>query len=59
MLWSKQLYRYRVHQLLKERGSDRYKATRQGAPRNDHWNHIYNADVISMPNKWKYRWYAA
>ena len=59
MLWSKQLYRYRVHQLLKERGSDRYKATRQGAPRNDHWNHMYNADVISMSNKWEYRWYAA
>ncbi|HZW88420.1 MAG TPA: glucosidase, partial [Myxococcaceae bacterium] len=29
------------------------------APRNDHWHHMYNADVISMPDKWEYPWYAA
>jgi len=23
------------------------------------WNHLYNADVISMPDKWEYPWYAA
>jgi hypothetical protein len=29
------------------------------APRNDHWHHMYNADIISMPDKWEYPWYAA
>ena len=29
------------------------------APRNDHWHHMYNGDVISMPDKWEYPWYAA
>ena len=28
-------------------------------PRNDHWHHMYNGDVISMPDKWEYPWYAA
>ncbi len=59
MLWSKQCYRYDVHQWLKERGSDPFNPTRKAAPRNDHWHHMYNADVISMPDKWEYPWYAA
>ncbi len=29
------------------------------SPRNDHWHHMYNGDVISMPDKWEYPWYAA
>ena len=29
------------------------------APRNEHWHHMYNADIISMPDKWEYPWYAA
>jgi len=29
------------------------------APRNDHWHHMYNGNVISMPDKWEYPWYAA
>ena len=59
MLWSKQCYRYDVHQWLKERGSDPFNSTRKTAPRNDGWHHMYNADVISMPDKWEYPWYAA
>ena len=59
MLWSKQYYRYDVNQWLEERGSDPFKPTRKAAPRNDHWHHMYNADVISMPDKWEYPWYAA
>jgi len=59
MLWSKQCYRYDVHQWLKERGSDPFNPSRKAAPRNDGWHHMYNADVISMPDKWEYPWYAA
>ncbi len=59
MLWSKQFYLYDVDKWLEERGSDPFKATRKEAPRNDHWHHMYNGDVISMPDKWEYPWYAA
>ncbi|WLD10100.1 MGH1-like glycoside hydrolase domain-containing protein [Planctellipticum variicoloris] len=59
MLWSKQFYHYDVDQWLDERGCDPFKATRKTAPRNDNWHHMYNGDVISMPDKWEYPWYAA
>src|SRR5205085_12336044 len=51
MLWGKQFYHYDVDKWLEERGSDPFKATRKQAPRNDHWHHMYNGDVISMPDK--------
>ncbi|QSA97807.1 glucosidase [Methylococcus sp. EFPC2] len=59
MLWSKQFYHYDVDKWLEERGSDPFKPRRKVAPRNDHWHHMYNGDVISMPDKWEYPWYAA
>jgi hypothetical protein len=58
MLWSKQFYHYDVDKWLEERGCDPFKATRKQAPRNDHWHHMYNGDIISMPDKWEYPWYA-
>jgi hypothetical protein len=58
MLWSKQFYYYDVDKWLEERGADPFKP-RHRAPRNDHWHHMYNADVVSMPDKWEYPWYAA
>ena len=59
MMWSKQFYHYDVDQWLSERGSDPFKANRKVGPRNDGWHHMYNGDVISMPDKWEYPWYAA
>ncbi len=59
MLWSKQFYHYDVDKWLEERGSDPFKPARKQAPRNDHWHHMYNGDIISMPDKWEYPWYAA
>jgi hypothetical protein len=59
MLWSKQFYHYDVDKWLEERGSDPFKASRKAAPRNEHWHHMYNGDIISMPDKWEYPWYAA
>jgi len=59
MLWSKQFYLYDVDRWLSERGADPFKSRRRHAPRNDRWHHMLNADVISMPDKWEYPWYAA
>jgi hypothetical protein len=59
MLWTKQFYGYDVDRWLSERGSDPFDATRKAAPRNEHWHHMYNGDVLSMPDKWEYPWYAA
>ena len=59
MLWSKQYYHYDVDKWLEERGCDPFKANRRQAPRNDQWHHMYNGDIISMPDKWEYPWYAA
>jgi hypothetical protein len=59
MLWSKQFYHYDVDKWLEERGSDPFKPDRKLPPRNDGWQHMYNGDVISMPDKWEYPWYAA
>ncbi|HEY7465473.1 MAG TPA: glucosidase, partial [Dehalococcoidia bacterium] len=59
MLWSKQFYYYDVDTWLTEHGADPFKAKQRAAPRNDRWHHMYNADVLSMPDKWEYPWYAA
>ena len=59
MLWSKQFYYYDVDTWLGEHGAEPFKPGRRAAPRNDHWHHMHNADVISMPDKWEYPWYAA
>ena len=58
MLWSKQFYYYDVDKWLEEHGADPFRPRRR-APRNAHWHHMYNADIVSMPDKWEYPWYAA
>ena len=58
MLWSKQFYYYDVDKWLEEHHVDPFKDDHT-APRNNHWHHMYNADIISMPDKWEYPWYAA
>jgi len=59
MLWSKQYYFFDVNRWLEERGNSPFQPKAKKAPRNEHWHHMYNADVISMPDKWEYPWYAA
>ncbi|WP_158791762.1 glucosidase [Granulicella sp. L60] len=56
MLWSKQHYFYDLGFWLSEHISDSSKTT---ATRNKAWPHMVNDDVISMPDKWEYPWYAA
>jgi hypothetical protein len=58
MLWSKQFYYYDVDKWLQEHDADPFNPRRH-APRNEHWHHMYNADIVSMPDKWEYPWYAA
>jgi Mannosylglycerate hydrolase MGH1-like glycoside hydrolase domain len=59
MLWSKQFYNYDVDRWLSERGADPFKPGRRSSQRNDRWHHMQNSDIISMPDKWEYPWYAA
>jgi hypothetical protein len=59
LLWSKQYYHYVVkHWLDGDPGQPPPPAGREHG-RNREWTHLYNADVISMPDKWEYPWYAA
>jgi hypothetical protein len=59
LMWSKQFYYYDVNRWLKgdPAGPEAPKERLRG--RNREWRHLYNADVISMPDKWEYPWYAA
>ena len=59
MLWGKQFYYYDVDKWLGERGCSPFLVHRKTAQRNEQWHHMYNGDVISMPDKWEYPWYAA
>jgi len=58
MLWTKQFYNYDVGKWLKENGVNPLKPGHRPI-RNDRWSHMKNADIISMPDKWEYPWYAA
>lgn len=58
MLWSKQYYEYDIAKWLNEHQVDFYTES-QKPIRNINWFHMVNGDVISMPDKWEYPWYAA
>ena len=58
LLWSKQFYHYVVRDWLN--GDPRFRRRlRTPIGRNHEWTHLYNSDVISMPDNWEYPWYAA
>lgn len=57
LLWTKQLYYYDVEQWLAGDPAVQPPAARRHG-RNSHWKHLVNFDVISMPDKWEYPWYA-
>jgi len=59
MLWGKQFYDYDVMKWLKEHGLSDRAALQRSSVRNKEWFHMVNSDVISMPDKWEYPWYAA
>ncbi len=59
LLWTKQFYHYVVKDW--QRGDPAMPPPPAGHAhtRNADWPHLYNADVLSMPDKWEYPWYAA
>jgi hypothetical protein len=59
LLWSKQFYHYVVSDWLKGDPAYGPPPEQRKEGRNSQWTHLYNADVISMPDKWEYPWYAA
>ncbi len=59
LLWSKQFYHYDVRAWLDGDPAGPPPAESRKKGRNHEWGHLYNADVISMPDKWEYPWYAA
>ncbi|HET6889592.1 MAG TPA: hypothetical protein VFH31_00705, partial [Pyrinomonadaceae bacterium] len=59
LLWSKQFYHYVVEQWLDGDPLNPPPPRERRNGRNHEWKHLYNADVISMPDKWEYPWYAA
>ncbi len=59
MLWSKQSYYYDVKKWLEgDPATAKPPETRKNG-RNSKWKHLVNSNVISMPDKWEYPWYAA
>ena len=59
MLWSKQFYYYDVPQWLNGDPGQPFPPSNRKKGRNNDWLHLNNADIISMPDKWEYPWYAA
>jgi hypothetical protein len=58
-LWSKQYYHYAVKDWLEGDPAQPRPPSDRRRGRNRDWTHLYNSDVISMPDKWEYPWYAA
>jgi hypothetical protein len=58
-LWSKQFYHYVQREWLHGDPAQPAPPAERVNGRNHEWPHLYNADVISMPDKWEYPWYAA
>lgn len=59
LLWSKQFYHYEVKDWLDGDPAMPPPPVQRKYGRNEDWTHLFNADVISMPDKWEYPWYAA
>jgi hypothetical protein len=59
MLWSKQFYHYVVKDWVHGDPENPPPPEQRKKGRNREWTHLFNADVISMPDKWEYPWYAA
>ena len=59
LLWSKQFYHYVVRDWLSGDPSSPPPPAQRREGRNHEWRHLYNSDVISMPDKWEYPWYAS
>jgi hypothetical protein len=59
MLWCKQFYHYDVRHWLDGDPASPPPPKERLQGRNKDWTHLYNDDIITMPDKWEYPWYAA
>ncbi|MFM2146771.1 MAG: hypothetical protein RL732_1607 [Bacteroidota bacterium] len=59
LLWSKQFYHYDVERWLAGSDGPHTPGEIRKKGRNHDWTHLKNQDIISMPDKWEYPWYAA
>jgi hypothetical protein len=59
LLWSKKFFHYVVKDWLEGDPSQPPPPASRRGSRNAEWGHLYNRDVISMPEGWEYPWYAA
>lgn len=61
LLWTKQFYHYVIPRWLENNGVQKPGEAQPGeaGTRNRDWGHLYNRNIISMPDKWEYPWYAA
>ena len=59
MLWTKQYYYYCVEEWLQGDPNNPPPPKARKSGRNHQWQHLDNAEIISMPDKWEYPWYAA
>ncbi len=59
LLWSKQFYHYVVADWLDGDPAMPSPPAARGSGRNVEWTHLYSRDVLSMPDKWEYPWFAA
>ena len=57
LLWGKQLYYYDMEQWVE--GDQHFSPLQRKSDRNKDWIHLVNFDVISMPDKWEFPWYAS
>ncbi|XP_077995299.1 uncharacterized protein LOC144448861 [Glandiceps talaboti] len=59
LLWSKQFYHYIIKDWLNGDRDQPPPPESRKAGRNIEWKHLFNKDVVSMPDKWEYPWYAS
>ena len=59
MIWSKQFYHYEVRAWQKGDPAQPAPPPERRHGRNSEWTHVYDAEIISMPDKWEYPWFAA
>ncbi len=58
MLWSKQFYFYVIEEWLQGDAHSLPVLPPRTGVRNEHWKHVYSRDILSVPDKWEYPWFA-
>jgi len=59
LLWSKQYYYYDIERWISGTDGIAHESDQRKKGRNHDWEHLKNQDIILMPDKWEYPWYAA